>query len=250
MIWLPLCLSRFTQTDFYRLAFPAQGRTLFLSLALAGGALSFSTCEEFLPAYREPETVLQSILSAQYILDPGDNSLKVYLTARNVFDETFQARADVKGSIELVSLRDSTVRKTFPLSAANFIDAPGYNRTTGILTLNPNQTARLGISWNFVTDDAGRDIRREFFKYIEDPTCDGRCFALTEDWVIHGRVQLFEKTGTSVADSIQYALCFVNMYVRSGPEGGCASFDTNAPCNLRPPVLGRFCKPQQFQEGR
>jgi hypothetical protein len=250
MIWLPPRFTRFTQPVLFRYTLPAQGRTLFLSLALVVSTLSFSTCEEFLPAYREPETVLEATLSAQYILEISDNSLKVYLTARNVFDETFQARADVKGTIELVSMRDSTVRKTFPLSAANFIEAPGYNRNTGILTLNPNQTARLGISWNFVTDDAGRDIRREFFKYIEDPTCEGRCFALTEDWVIRGRVQLFEKTGTSIADSVQYALCFVNMYFRSGPEGGCVSVDTNAPCNLRPPVLGNSCTPQQFQEGR
>ncbi|MEX0737083.1 MAG: hypothetical protein WD182_06545 [Bacteroidota bacterium] len=212
--------------------------------------MSFHACDEFLPEYRQPDVVLQATLSAQYILDFTDNSLKVYLTVKNVFDETFQARADVKGTIELESMRDPSVRKSFSLSSFNFIEAPGYNRNTGILTMNPNQTVRLGVSWNLVADDGGRDIRREFFKYIQDPTCEDRCFALTEDWVIRGRVQLFEKTGTSVADSVQYALCFVNMYFRSGPEGGCVSVDTNAPCNLRPPVLGNSCTPQQFQEGR
>lgn len=250
MMLLPPRFTRCIQSDPVRSSRTPQGRRAFLIFVLAGSTLSFSTCEEFLPAYHQPETVIEVTLTAQYILDLTDNSMKVYLTAKNVFDETFQARADVKGSIEIVSMRDSTVRKTFALSALNFIEAPGYNRTTGILTLNPNQTARLGVSWNFITDDAGRDIRREFFNYIEDPTCEGRCFALTEDWVIRGRVQLFEKTGTSVADSIQYALCFVNMYFRSGPEGGCASVDTNAPCNLRPPVLGRVCRPQRFQDGR
>lgn len=250
MMLLPPRFTHVLHTEAFRLVYSPPGRGLFLVLILSGIALSFHACDELLPEYRQPEVVLQSALSAQYVLDVTDNSLKVYLTTRNIFDETFQARADVQGTIELVSVRDSTVRKTFPLSAANFIEAPGYNRTTGILTLNPNQTVRLGVSWNFVTDDAGKDIRREFFKYIEDPTCEGRCFALTEDWVIRGRVQLFEKTGTSVADSIQYALCFVNMYFRSGPEGGCVSVDTNAPCNLRPPVLGRVCRPQQFQEGR
>ncbi|MBI3110423.1 MAG: hypothetical protein HYZ01_02520 [Ignavibacteriales bacterium] len=250
MIWLPLRFTRFPHTDLFRSTYPTQGRTLFFSLILISTSLSFSTCDEFLPAYSEPDAVLEATLSTQYVLDITDNSLKVYLTARNVFDETLQAKADVTGTIELESLRDPSVRKAFLLSAANFIEAPGYNRNTGILTINPHQSVRLGVSWNFVTDDAGRDIRREFFKYIEDPTCEDRCFALTEDWVVRGRVQLFEKTGSSVADSIQYALCFVNQYVRSGPEGGCASFDTNAPCNLRPPVLGNFCTPQRFQEGR
>lgn len=154
MIWLPLLFTRSPHTDLFRSTDPTQGRTLFLSLILLGTSLSFSTCDESLPAYHEPDVVLEATLSAQYVLDFTDNSLKVYLTARNIFDETLQSKADVTGTVELELLK-----KTFFLSVDKLIQGR-YNAGSRVLTFNPRDSVRLGVHWEFIDDRGGICARR------------------------------------------------------------------------------------------
>lgn len=213
---------------------------LLLSLALL--SLSFGPCDESLPVYEEPAKVFSGKIEGGYTLTVQDNSMKVFFTIWNNFDETFQGDANLKGSIEIVSMRDPLVKKTFAVSSANMIQSKGYDWTTEKLTIDPHDSIRFLVSWN-LTDDSGRDLRKSFFSYIKDTTCNLRCLAFTEDFSLRGSITLFDKTGPVFAGPTGYSLCFVNIWVN---PRGCPPIITSAPCNLRPPQQVERCFPTQF----
>ncbi|MGH2569551.1 MAG: hypothetical protein ACRDGA_14530, partial [Bacteroidota bacterium] len=94
-------------------------------------------CDEALPPYDVPEKVFEGSVFAGYqILTPGDNSLKVFVSIKNLFDETLQDRAVLSGSLEIASLRDPRVKKTFSLNTANLLYARSYNSVSRFLTLD------------------------------------------------------------------------------------------------------------------
>ena len=154
---------------------PVLGLSMFLlSLSLS--------CDEQLPLYAEPNFIFEASLSGFYAHSLSDNSLKIYLTVKNIYHETFQEEALLQGELLVTSVRDSALQRRFTLSFAEVIEGPGYNRRTGVLTMEPGATVRLGVSWDFV-DDRGKDLRYDFFEYVEDPACPSRCLAMPEEFL-------------------------------------------------------------------
>ena len=209
-------------------------------------SLSSGPCDESLPPYQEPNRLLTGTISCAYVLSGADNSLKVYLTIKNVFDETLQGPAQMRGRIEIASERDPAVTRTASITSANIMSAPGYNALTGQLTIDPGETIRLGYSWDFA-DDRGNDLRKSFFKYVQDPTCRGRCLAYTEDLVIRAELTVYAKTGPVLGGPFRYSMCFVSAYV---DPGACPPILSTAPCNIRPPQLQPACYPWEDDPAR
>ena len=213
--------------------------------------LSSGSCDETLPLREDPERVLEGAVECAYVLTALDNSLKIYLTVKNVFDETLQEYPRLTGKISITSVRDESVQKVFTIASTSLITAPAYNPATDILTLNPQETIRFGVSWN-LTDDSGRDLRTSFFRYILDPSCDGspkpdgatpaRCLAFTEEFKIEGEVTVFKQRAPVIATAL-YSLCFASRWVN--PKY-CPPIITAAPCNLLPPQQAPACFPKDF----
>jgi hypothetical protein len=220
---------------------PSNNAPAFLGILGAALLLAIGPCSESLPVYQEPQKLFHGQIEGVYVLTISDNSMKVYLSVTNIFDETFDGQGVLTGSIEIGSARDPSVRKTFSITGANVISARGYDRTTGRLLIDPGDTLRLGVSWNLV-DDTGRDLRRDFFSYIQDTTCleQMRCLAFTEDFVLKGSVKLYDRTAPVLAGPTAYSFCYVTKYVN--PKD-CPPIITSAPCNLRPPQLVPSCIP-------
>jgi len=220
---------------------PSINTPAFLGILGAALFLAIGPCSESLPVYQEPQKLFDGKIEGAYALTIIDNSMKVYLSVTNIFDETFEGQGVLTGSIEIVSARDPNVRKTFSISGGNVISARGYDRATGRLVIDPGDTLRLGVSWNLV-DDTGRDLRRDFFSYIQDATCleYTRCLAFTEDFVLKGNVKLYDRTAPVLAGPTAYSFCYVTKWIN--PKD-CPPITTSAPCNLRPPQLVPPCFP-------
>ena len=197
------------------------------------------SCNESLPPYDEPQRLFDATVTGDYTLTASDNSMKVYVTVRNTFDETLQARFALGGEVDIVSARDPSVRKTFFLTPGIIMSIPGYDPRTGILTIDPGGTVSLGISWDLV-DDSGNDLRASFFRYVEDPACSLRCLAYAEDFVLSGNVQLLERTGPVLFGPVVYSLCFVSQWIN--PKL-CPPIITGEPCSVRAPKGGVPCYP-------
>lgn len=215
-------------------------QTILIVFLIAFLSLSSGPCDETIGPSEEPQRVFKTRVEGFYVLSLIDNSLKVYLIVKNVFDETLQGPAIFKGSVEITSARDPNVRRTFTLTAANVISARGYDRTRSTFTFDSGDSIRVGVSWDFKTDE-GRDLRKDFFSYIADKTCQLRCLAFTEDFILKGNIQLFKQTTLAIAEMTPYSLCFVSRYAS---PGACPPIITTDPCNLRPPQNAKTCFPQ------
>lgn len=189
-----------------------------LLIALALFSPSFGPCDESLPVYEEPAKVFVMELNVLYDLEHYGDRLIVYILVRNVFDETLQGTAAIRGTVEIISVRDTTVKKTFQLSSERVIQAKGYDRRTGILTIDPQDTVRLGVSWDFI-DDSGRDLRGDFFQYYDDLTCYTlRRLAYTEHFVFTGAIKVFDKTTQVQAKPVEFPLCYVTAFIKTCPS--------------------------------
>lgn len=208
-------------------------------------ALLFSTlvlllgpCDESLPPYREPEQPFEAIVRGDYTLSAIDNSMKVYLTVKNVFDETLEGTASFRGTVEIVSARDPRIQKTFQIRAQNLIQAPGYTPSTGRLRFDPGTSLVFLFSWDFL-DDRNVDVRSQFFRFVQDASCSARCLALPEPWILTANVSVFDKTGNATARAT-YSLCFVTTWVN---PRDCPPMITSQPCNEFTVPIGPNCFP-------
>jgi len=184
-------------------------RAVILTLALG-------SCDESLPPYRAPAGLFEGRLQGSYVLTRTDNSLKVYFTLKNVFDESLQGPAELTGSILIVSARSPSIKKTFLLTGTNIIEASGSNRAGGTLLIDPGGSIRFGVSWNFVDDD-GRDLREILFRFTADPSCHSRMRSYPEDFVLTGIITLYDRTAPIFVGPVVYPLCYFTAFGISCP---------------------------------
>ena len=182
--------------------------------------LSFHSCNESLPLYQEPQTLFTATIDGEYWLSDVEHSMRVYFRITNVFDETIEDKAPFSGSIEIISARDSTIHKTFPLSSANLY--VGFMPVPGTLRINPKETIVIKATWDFldnkVVDDNNRNLvgdsaSNPFFSFITDPACKYRKLARTEPLVLQGTVTLFQRSAPIKAGPTIFPLCFVSNFV-------------------------------------
>lgn len=186
-------------------------------------------CNETLPEYRKPQGLFRPSWEAHLVLGPWenvlDNSLKVYLNVLNTFDETFEAKVNIEGSLEIILVKDTSYHKTFRITDNDIYSATSYNRVTKKLTIDPGDSLRVRVSWDFV-DDYGRDLQAYVFRYTPDPTCFGRRFAAPEFFILRGEMKLFDQTGYLFPPDTTYQLCHV-----SGWNGMCAHYPLGGECD-------------------
>jgi len=195
-------------------------------------------CEGELPARLDPSDVFDGKSQAFYNLSNLQNDLRILFTVRSTFDETLEAVADFSGTLELTMARNTSIRKTFSLSAAQLVYARSYNTGTRVLTIDPGDSVVFGVNWNFISD-AGLDLRLNYFRYTPDPAClaighplclppgQDRKLANPEIIIIEGQLKTFHKVYMTKAGPAQFLLCQVDRYV---------------PPNCCPPVLPNQCK--------
>ncbi len=173
--------------------------------------LALVSCKENLPSYHDPRNVFDVRLQGSYVLTISDNSLKVYIVVVNAYDETFEGPVVVGGTIEIVFLKDPLVKKTFALSASNLISGGNYNPSENTMRIDPGDTLRFRVSWNFV-DDNGTDLRTGTFQYSTDPQCTQRLIAKEEVFSLLGEIKVFEKIPLAKGITVQYPMRHVLNY--------------------------------------
>ncbi len=212
-------------------------RTTLPVFALISVLSFLSSCDEQLPAYRDPRNALEAKVMTRYVLGVSENSMKVEIRVINTYDETFEGRAVLQGSGSILLKRNQFVGRTFTVTAANFTSGK-YNPVTGILRMDPNDTLRLIFSWNFVAD-GGVDLRQTVFQYYNDATCSWdqplviqRRIAFQETFVVRVSLKVFDKIPELSDGPIEFTMCHVDQWV---PGNWCAPiiFDANyCPANI------------------
>lgn len=192
--------------------------------ALAGLSLS---CKEPLPSYKDPTEVFSGMVRPTYLLSPTQNHLGVQLVIVNDYDETFEGRTLFEGSIEIALSRKPEVKKTFFLSASNLVQGK-YNAGSRVLTLDPGDSVRVGVVWNYV-DDRGVDLRQEEFVYRTDPACTLRRIAQEETFAISGKLKLYDRTEEIRFGPVTFTMCHVSAWI----DKVCITLTSDEACRIR-----------------
>ncbi|MEK6756234.1 MAG: hypothetical protein AABZ02_08795 [Bacteroidota bacterium] len=201
-------------------------------LALLGLTLTLALgpCDEPLPPYQEPDKLFIGRIEGEYWLSDTEHSLRVYLYVTNIFDETLESPASLKGTIEIFFARDPNIRKTFSLSSLDLVSARGYNPSRGVIRIDPRETIVFRVTWDFpenkIIDDIGRDLA-DFFTYFQDKTCKERKLARLEDLVLQGSLKVFERTAPVAVGSTVFTFCYVTNFVSVKV---CPEIVTRPPC--------------------
>jgi len=196
-------------------------------------------CDETLPPYQDPRDILIASIGARYVLFGGDNSLKIFLDVHNSYDETLEARADFSGEMKITLARDPSVSRTFSITQTDLRTTGKYTPATGVLRMDPGDTVRFEVSWDFV-DDNGTNLRTGLFRYYEDASCTGRCIAEEEQFVLNGSVKIFEKVSASTSRAELISICHVSTFV---PPQFCPPVDTSIPCTRKRGLFDVNCPP-------
>lgn len=212
----------------------ASSRKLPISVLKFSLLILLAGCDENLPEYKDPQGLFRPSLEAHFVFGPflnvPDSTLKIFFNVTNVFDETFDAVVAIDGYVEITLIRDTSYHKTFRLTDAHIYSATNYNRTTRKLRIDPGDSLRLMVSWDFI-DDSGRNLRNGVFQYKPDPTCFGRKFAPPEFFVLRGQLKLFDKTGYLFPPDTVYRLCHFSVFIPSCPrfplDGECDYYFAN-----------------------
>ncbi|MBF8294913.1 MAG: hypothetical protein HW389_1458 [Bacteroidetes bacterium] len=211
---------------------------ILLSIGLLFSSLS---CNEELPPYTEPETLLTATLEGEYWLGEEEHSLRVSVRVTNIYEETLEGPASLTGTITIVAARDPTVKKTLMLKSQNLIW--GNYSSDGVLRIDPKSTITLQAVWLFPADselignnvfiDDGRDIAHNrggvapFMTFVKDSTCGSRKLALPEDLLLQATLTVFSKKGPISTETVVFPLCLISNWVSTKL---CPHIATRPPC--------------------
>ena len=194
-----------------------------LTVAMVGLSLS---CKEPLPAYRDPAQVFSGSARPAYLFSKTQNHLGVQLVVVNDYDETFEGRSLFEGSIEIALSRKPDLKKTFFLSSSNLIQGK-YNPGSRILSFDPRDSIRVGVTWDFI-DDREVDLRTQEFVYRSDPMCSLRRISQEETFIIKGNLKLYDRTDEIKFGPVTMTLCHVNVWV----DKVCVTLTPDEACRL------------------
>ena len=195
----------------------------FVLISTAVFWIAFGACESELPPYNDPSTVLTAKIYGIYSLNISTNSVSLFVTIRNSFDETLQGKVVFDGQLEIIPLRNPAYRRSFSLSDANLAYAKNYNSAAKVVSIDPGDSIQFRVSWDFFADN-GVDLRTALFRNFSDATCNGRTIALPEVFSIHGEMLVFDRIPAISATMSEFIFCYVNVWVGSNfctPVLGC-----------------------------
>ena len=75
----------------------------------------FLTCDENLPPRIDPAHIFQSNIEPLYVLTENENALEVFITLKNLYDETLDDTAFISGSVRIIHAQDTSIHATAQL---------------------------------------------------------------------------------------------------------------------------------------
>lgn len=202
------------------------------TIIVTASAFLLSTCSEELPAYHRPGNLFSARIIPIYSITAAENKLHLSLTAKNIFDETLDGPPSITGRVQLISMTDPSVTKTFPVTSANVTVAQWHFPGSGGIAIDAGDTIAFDIAWDLsqrpLLDDSGKDLTEGILSLKYDPECpQNRRKSDPQDFLVQGFVEIFARTGPAVANNVVYRFCLVSNWVngRDCPI-------VTAPCNV------------------
>lgn len=180
------------------------------------GLLALQSCKELLPAYEDPRDVFDAYQYGFYEISITENAVKVYFTVVNTYDETFDARAMLSGTLILAFDQDRSFKKTVPLGPSLLLEARGYDPSSGNLRFDPGDSIRFGYSWNMVADDGRSLFNIDEVRFIPDPQCPRRLISTEPIRItLQSDVRLYERVDVVAPSLFRFSFTLHRSFVAS-----------------------------------
>jgi hypothetical protein len=188
---------------------------IVIILAFSFWMLMMVSCEESLPPRQDPHMVLRPVLRAQYVHDWNENGLRFYVELINTFDETLQDTAVFVGSVRVEMPRRPDMGRTLTVRRDSISTRRMYDPVNNIFTVDPGDTLRFLLRWDF-KNDVGQSLTSFAFDYYNDTTCEGRRLAYEEVLLASGRITISRRLGEVTLSQIPIILCYKEPFI--GPR--------------------------------
>ena len=169
-------------------------------------------CQEDLPPYEDPRTILQGTAEGSYFFTQTQNSIQVRMTIRNGYDETLEGEASLSGAGTITLLKDTSIHRTFAWAVSTMVGSPQYNPATRILTLDPGEEIQFVYTWNYM-DDSGNDVRQSVFVYRSDAGCTLRVISHPETFLLSNRIKIFESLADMTIPEREFQICHISTWI-------------------------------------
>lgn len=187
-----------------------RSRTLACVMFLGGLCLS---CDEHLPAYEDPRNLFVARLRTEHVYSSTGIYTNLYLTFVNRYDETLEDTAAFDGTVAMTLLRETSYRKTFRVTASNLHFARSYQSGNRVLRIDPGDSVVFLFRYTY-TDDLGRSLPNDIFRFGVDPNCPSRMVAVGESFSVEGSSRLYTRTASTSAPTVLFQICYAMPYVR------------------------------------
>lgn len=206
-------------------------------------ALVFLSCNEELPVREDINNMITTTVTSSFIRESSQNNLRFYVTVKNNTDETIEERTAFGGTVEVrwmpapdVESPGVDTKRTLMIGSGstNIFRAPGYNQSTAILTLKPNDSIVFYVTWNMRSNDSSYLPR--FWTAQPDYQCNTdlglRRITLRQKFLVTASIKMFDKLAVLYSSPTVVSNCFVAPYLReTNPSTNpCTNINIVDPC--------------------
>lgn len=211
-------------------------------------SLSFVGCDEELPPQSNPKDLFISTVSSQYqyVSDarPTQSSLDLYIVYKNLYEETLEDFASLKGTIKIEWTVSPEERgaiipyRTDVLTVDNLFQAEGYNFANNRLSIDPGDSIILRYRWNLKTDDSTNLMSQ--VKYTVDNSCTvnanpqgdpgNRFVSAKQPFRVTASFTIFQRGGAVVTSPQQFSSCWIAPHY--GELSPCNQPNPSNPCSV------------------
>ncbi|MBN2355891.1 hypothetical protein JXO59_07245 [candidate division KSB1 bacterium] len=199
-------------------------------------------CEEKLPArFVPPDTLSVSEFFADQYFDlaAGGHCLRIYLAVENIYHETLQDTARVRGQVRIWWKKYPEIIATLSLKNQYIIEPTPINGN--YLTLDPGDKCHLRCLWPMLADD-GRYVV-DLMDFSDSLMVNNLLWAEPDTFLMKAQVQIFKPSGYVQSGEIEAAFTAWKPLGRIGksafPHGKQASL---TPDRATPSTPGRVIK--------
>ena len=200
---------------------------IFFSTLLSVTLLFIFGCDEELPPQNNPLSLFTSTASTQYQYlpetKPSQSSIDIYIVYKNLYDETLQDVASMKGTITIEWDAPPEERggfnplRTDELTFDNLFYAKNYNFGSNTIIIDPKDSIIVRYRWNLKTDDSTSLINH--VKYLADNNCfvtltpggfpGHRLISVKQQFKVSAKFSIFQRGGTILTLPANFSSCWI-----------------------------------------
>jgi hypothetical protein len=209
----------------------------------------FIACDEELPPKNNPLDlfIASSFTQYRYVSEtrPTQSYIDIYIVYKNLYDETLEDVAAMKGTIKVEWTAPPEERgsiipyRTDQLTMDNLFFANKYNFSNNRISIDPGDSIVLRYRWNLKTDDSTNLLGQVKYAYDKNTlvsVCGGdvgfRGVSNRQPFTLTATFTVFQKSAVVTLKPVKFSACWIQPHC--GERIPSDQPNPDNPCNVFP----------------